>query len=97
LRKSIEKARVDIVTAAIYPNPNPEAVDLPEVLTAQLAYEPPEVQAWFENLTAGQKRGFSTYLRQAKHIDTQIRRAAEIIDKYKNGRLYIQRNPKRTD
>ena len=45
----------------------------------------------FDKLLPGQKRGLIYYIRSAKSIDTRIKRALEIVDKLKTGRLHIQK------
>lgn len=45
----------------------------------------------FDKLLPGHKRGLIYYIRTAKSIDTRVKRALEIIEKLKSGRLHVQK------
>lgn len=45
----------------------------------------------FEGLLLGHKRGLIYYIRSAKSVDIRIKRALDIIDKIKTGRLHVQK------
>lgn len=45
----------------------------------------------FNGLLPGHKRGLIYYVRSAKSVDTRIKRALEMIDKLKTGKLHVQK------
>lgn len=45
----------------------------------------------FDNLLPGRKRGYIYYIRQAKSIDTRIKRAIEIIEKLKKESSHLHK------
>jgi len=57
----------------------PAQVAVPEDLRAALAAEP-EAHAFFDGLTASQKRGYTEWIEQAKQAETRQRRLAQSLD-----------------
>lgn len=56
----------------------PAQVAVPEDLLAALAAEP-EAHAFFDGLTASQKRGYTEWIEQAKQAETRQRRLAQTL------------------
>ncbi len=46
----------------------------------------------FEAMLPGRKRGFIYYIRTAKSVDVRIKRALDIIERLKNGTLYVNKS-----
>jgi len=57
----------------------PADVAIPADLQASLAAEP-DTSAFFDGLTASQKRGYTEWIDQAKKADTRQRRLAQTLD-----------------
>jgi hypothetical protein len=57
----------------------PAQVAVPEDVRAALAAEP-ETQAFFDGMTASQRRGYTEWIEQAKKAETRRRRLAQGLD-----------------
>lgn len=57
----------------------PAQVAVPDDLRAALAAEP-DAHAFFDGLTASQKRGYTDWIEQAKQPETRQRRVAQSLD-----------------
>ncbi|WP_328996218.1 YdeI/OmpD-associated family protein [Kribbella sp. NBC_01245] len=63
----------------------PARVAVPEDLQAALAAEP-DARAFFEGLTASQKRGYTEWIEQAKKPETRQRRLEQTLDSLREHR-----------
>lgn len=70
--------------------PDPDAVYLPEELTAALAQDP-TASARFETFTPGRRRSLGVHVDQAKRPATRERRALELCEKIRTHTLYGDR------
>ena len=94
LMKSLGKGVGAMVTVTIAPDPNPDAVELPEELEAVIEQDE-EFARFFNAQTPGKKRGYVIYVSGAKTVDTRIKRSLEIAYKAKHGLLYSQQMEKK--
>jgi len=73
------------VTLTLAPDPNPDAVDLPEELTEALAAWP-EAEGGFQRYSASQRRAMAQHVATAKLPETRARRAVELAERLATGR-----------
>lgn len=76
------------IEISLVPDPNPDAVDLPEELEAVLDQDE-DFSKIFRGLTPGRQRSLAIYVSSAKGIDTRINRSITLANKAKRGELYI--------
>jgi len=86
LLKEIGAVPGDMVTVELEQDPHPDAVDLPEELTAVLE-EDEAAAARFYGMTPGRQRSLALYVTTAKRGDTRIRRALELAFKLRTHTL----------
>jgi hypothetical protein len=67
-----------------------DIIEMPEELEAVLEQDEPAKKIW-ETFTLGRKRGLAYYVNAAKSTDSRIKRALEIVEKAKQGTLYMQK------
>ncbi len=82
----------DMVHVALWADPDPEAVELPEELEAALAQDP-GAAARFETFTPGQRRSLALYVTQAKRTETRVKRSIELAYKLRSYTLYGDKGP----
>ena len=80
----------DMVHVALWIDPDPEAVDIPEELEAALEQDP-KAAARFASFTHGQQRSLALYVTQAKRTETRVRRSLELATKLRTYTLYGDR------
>lgn len=78
LRKRLGLRAGSPVEVVLGPDPNPDAVDLPEELAAVLDLDP-VVRERFEVLSPGKQRSLAHRVASAKRADTRAKRAADIL------------------
>jgi uncharacterized protein YdeI (YjbR/CyaY-like superfamily) len=69
---------------------DPDKVELPEELEAVLAQDEAGMKVW-STFTDGTQRSLAYYVNSAKNIDVRIKRALELINKAKAGKLSVQK------
>ena len=69
----------DVVSVVVWPDPEPDRVDVPEALAEALARDP-DVGAYWETLTPGRRRTLAYAITRAKRRATQERRAEALVD-----------------
>lgn len=79
----------DVVTVE-FQLADPNKIELPEELKAVLAQDEQAMEEW-KKLTPGLQRSLSYYVKSVKNVDSRIKRALEMMEKIKLGKLYIQR------
>lgn len=81
----------DLVEVVLRPDPDPDAVDIPEEL--EIALDQDEAAAErFHAFPPGKQRSLALYVTQAKRSETRIRRALELTHKLRTRTLYGDRN-----
>ena len=90
LRKAAKLKAGDKVEV-IFNLANPDEIKLPEELMEVLEQDP-EGKAVFSQFTPGLQRSLAHYVTSAKQVDTRIKRALELMDKAKLGRLHVQQS-----
>lgn len=85
----------DELVLTLYPDPDPDFVELGEELEEVLALDE-EAAARFYTFTPGKRRGLAHHVNSAKREATRIKRALEIAHKVKTFTLYddLQRRAK---
>jgi hypothetical protein len=73
------------VMLSLAPDPNPDAVDLPEELAEALAAWP-EADEGFQRYSASHRRAMAQHVASAKQPETRARRAVELAERLANGR-----------
>jgi uncharacterized protein YdeI (YjbR/CyaY-like superfamily) len=73
---------------------DPDKLDLPEALQAVLDQDDAAKTAW-DNLTTGYRRSLIHYITSVKRVDSQIKRALDLLDRAKAGLLHGQKAPAR--
>lgn len=68
---------------------DPDEIKLPEELI-EVMEQDPQGKAVFCKFTPGLQRSLAHYVTSAKQVDTRIKRALELMDKAKSGRLHVQ-------
>ena len=74
----------------ITPDNDPDRIDLSIELAELLAQDDEFAKAWGQ-LTQGRQRGLAHYSRQAKSIESRLKRAFELRQKLLSGQLAFQR------
>jgi len=82
----------DVLHISMIPDPDPDAVDIPEEFEEALE-EHPEARKRFDAWTPGKKRSLVSYITQAKREETRIRRAYEIAYKMETYTLHGDKKP----
>ncbi len=90
LRKEAKLKAGDKVEV-IFTLADPDEIKLPEELT-EVMEQDPEGKAVFSKFTPGLQRSLAHYVTSAKQVDTRIKRALELMDKAKSGRLHVQQS-----
>jgi len=80
------------ITFTLYPDPDPDAVDLGEEFEAVLDQDAAAAKRFF-SFTPGMQRSLAYYVTSAKREETRIKRALELAHKIKNRQLYSDLNP----
>ena len=80
----------DMVHVALWADPDPDAVEVPEELEAALAQDP-GAAARFDSFTPGMRRSIVLYVTQAKRTETRIKRALELAYKMRTYTLHGDR------
>ena len=75
----------DEVEVTVEVDTEPVVIEVPEDLAAALA-EHPEARAFFDGLTASQRKGFTTSVTSAKKPETRQRRIDKALEALRNGR-----------
>lgn len=75
------------VTVTLSPDPEPDAVDMPECFVLVLEQDT-EARARWETFPAGRRRSLLHYIASAKTEATQIKRAWELAEKIRTRSLY---------
>jgi hypothetical protein len=77
-----ERAKVgrpgDMVTVELWPDPEPQRIDIPEELSDTLELMPDFKAAW-ERLTPGRRRDLCRWIVSAKTIATREKRIADLV------------------
>ncbi|HEX8428419.1 YdeI/OmpD-associated family protein [Hymenobacter sp.] len=73
------------VSVSLAPDPNPDAVDLPEELAEALAAWP-EAETRFNECSASHRRAMAQHVGSAKQAETRARRAVELAERLATGR-----------
>ncbi|OON67715.1 YdeI/OmpD-associated family protein [Hymenobacter sp. CRA2] len=84
LRKQLRLDLSTEVLVTLAPDPNPDAVDMPEELEEGLA-EWPEAAAAFHRLTPGRQRNLVHYIEQAKRAETRAQRVVNLLHQLATG------------
>lgn len=82
----------DVLLVSLEPDPDPDAVDVPDELEEALA-EHPEAQKRFDAWTPSKKRSLVSYITQAKRPETRIKRAFEMAYKMETYTLHGDKKP----
>ena len=82
----------DMVVVELWPDPDPEHVELPEELTEVLAQDEAAARL-FHALTAGRRRSLAYHVSSAKRPETRIRRSLELAKRLRNGTLFTTTRP----
>ncbi|MCB2205308.1 YdeI/OmpD-associated family protein [bacterium] len=90
LLKEIGARLDDMVTVILEPDPDPDAVELPEEFIEVLEQDE-EAASRFDGMTAGMQRSLALYISTAKRSDTRIRRSLEIARKLRTNTLHGDR------
>lgn len=90
LRKAAKTFEGGNVTVTIWPDPDPDRIDLPDEFAIMLEQDE-EAAAKFYALTPGKQRSLAYYAASAKQVDTRIKRAIELAHKLKHNALYAQK------
>ena len=88
LRKEAKLKAGDKVEV-IFTLADPDEIKLPEELI-EVMEQDPEGKAVFSKFTPGLQRSLAHYVTSAKQVDTRIKRALELMDKVKSGKLHVQ-------
>ncbi len=73
----------DVVRVILWPDPDPDRVDVPDALAEALAREP-DVAAHWETLTPGKRRTLAYAITRAKRRSTQEKRAEALVDELRD-------------
>ncbi len=81
----------DVMLMSLFPDPDPDAIDVPEEFEEALA-EHPEARKRFDSWTPGRKRSAVSYITQAKRPQTRVKRAFELAYKMETYTLHGDKN-----
>ncbi|MGB3543628.1 YdeI/OmpD-associated family protein [Rubrivirga sp.] len=73
-----------LVEVALRPDPDPDHVDLGDVLEAALQAAPDALEVW-DTLTPGTRRAYAYTVTSAKRADTQESRADDLVRRLRDG------------
>lgn len=82
-RKELGKEFGDQVQVAIELDTEPRVVEVPEILQ-KLFQQHPEAKVKFDKISYTHKKEYTQHINEAKKEETQIRRAAKVIDMLTN-------------
>ena len=82
------------VTVSLAPDPEPDALDLPEAFALVLEQDD-EARGRWETFPIGRRRSLLHYITSAKQEATQIKRACELAEKIRTHTLYGDRTKAR--
>lgn len=82
----------DMVHVALWADPDPDSVDVPEELEAALAQDRAAAER-FATFTPGQQRSICVYVTQAKRTETRVKRALELAYKMRTYTLHGDTGP----
>jgi hypothetical protein len=85
--KAFEGGQVSIT---IWPDPDPDRIDLPDEFAIMLEQDE-EVAAKFYALKPRKQEELAYCIGSAKHVDTRIKRAVELVHKLKHNTLYAKK------
>lgn len=88
LRKEAKLKAGDKVEV-IFTLADPDEIKLPEELV-EVMEQDPEGKAVFSKFTPGLQRSLAHYVTSVKNVDSRIKRAMELMDKAKSGKLHVQ-------
>jgi uncharacterized protein YdeI (YjbR/CyaY-like superfamily) len=88
LRKAAKLKAGDKVEV-IFTLANPDEIKLPEELM-EVMEQDPEGKEVFSKFTPGLQRSLAYYVTSVKNVDSRIKRALELMDKAKAGKLHVQ-------
>jgi len=91
LRKAANTFEGSQVRVVLWPDPDPDRIDLPEEFEIVLEQDEEAARKYYA-LTPGKQRSLAYYASSAKQINTRIKRAIELANKLKNNSLYINKN-----
>ncbi len=90
LRKEAKLKAGDKVQV-IFTLSDPDEIKLPEELM-EVMEQDPEGKAVFSKFTPGLQRSLAYYVTSVKSVDSRIKRALELMDKAKSGKLHVQKS-----
>ncbi|MEM1414593.1 MAG: YdeI/OmpD-associated family protein [Myxococcota bacterium] len=73
----------DVLSVVVWPDPEPDRVDVPEALAEALARDP-EVEAFWATLTPGKRRTLTYPIARAKRPATQEKRAEALLEQLRD-------------
>lgn len=85
--RGIGKAQGDWVEVELWPDPDPDRVDVPPELAAALAADD-EARERFEGMTPGKRRSLCHHVATAKRPETRTSRAADLARKLRTYTLH---------
>ncbi len=78
----------DAVAVEIWPDPNPDVVEISEEFAAVLEQDEAAAKRWNEEMTPGKQRSLAVYVDGAKRSETRLKRALEVAEKLRTYTLY---------
>ncbi len=87
LRKAAKTFEGGQVVVSMWPDPDPDRIDLPEEFQIVLEQDE-EAAEKFYAMTPGRQRSLAYYAASAKQVDTRIKRAIELAHKLKTNEFY---------
>jgi hypothetical protein len=80
------------VELALWADPEPDKLDIPEALAETLDFLP-EMKAAWDRLTLGMRRNMCYWVGSAKTEATQAKRVAELLRRFETGHFQVGKGP----
>lgn len=87
-RKAGIKRPGDFVRMELWPDPEPDRIDIPEELSETLDFIP-EMKAAWDKLTPGMKRSMCYWVNSGKTVPTRAKRVAELLRRFETGYFQV--------
>lgn len=88
IRKKTGIACGDQVEIMLHADPDPLPVQIPEELESVFEMEP-DIRNAFEQLAPGMKRNICTWVSEGKKIETRVKRALEVLNRFQSGKFHF--------
>lgn len=91
-KKTGAKNPGDPVTIELWPDPEPDRLDIPAELAETLDFFPEFKEGW-DAITTGMKRSMLTWINSGKTAPTRTKRVAELLKRFETGHAWFALKP----